>query len=141
MMLRSLLQRSHGALAAVPAWSNGLAASHCLEYDLDLTVSSCAALARVATPAVTQRQFATPSGGPPQSKLRAVPFTITPFEAQQTFGEHHAKSWLHKQPSGGGSYGSMLQVDAPLIVLALGMAGMTWCAISICCRATQACKR
>ena len=101
MLLRSILQRGRRALAAAPDLCSGLAARQGLACDLDAVASSCAAAVRSATPAVPQRQFATPSGGPPQSKLRAVPFTITPFEAQQTFEEHHATSWLHKQPSGG----------------------------------------
>jgi hypothetical protein len=101
MLLRSILQRGRGALAAAPDLCNGFAARQVLVYDLDAVPGSCAAAARIGTPAVLQRQFASPSGGPPQSKLRAVPFTVTPFEAQHTFEEHHAKSWLHKQPSGG----------------------------------------
>lgn len=55
-------------------------------------------------PPFLQRQYASweePPGGPPESKIRAVPFTVTPYEAEQTFDEHHAKSWLHKRPSGG----------------------------------------
>lgn len=51
-----------------------------------------------------RRAFASgqlPGEGLPRSKIRAVPFTVTPFEAKHTFDEHHAKSWLHKRPSGG----------------------------------------
>lgn len=90
-------------MTAAPYLCSSPAASQCLVYDLDSMANSCATAMCIAAPAVSLRHFASPSGGPPQSKLRAVPFTVTPFEAQQTFQEHHAKSWLHKQPSGGGS--------------------------------------
>lgn len=106
MQLRRILQLSCAASAAAPALLDSLATTQCLVPCLEgfAAASSCTALWRSAVPAIAQRHFASqqqPSGGPPESKIRAVSFTVTPFEAQQTFDEHHAKSWLHKRPSGG----------------------------------------
>ena len=40
-------------------------------------------------------------GGPPRSKIRAIPFIVTPQEALETFHEHHSASIFSKRPSGG----------------------------------------
>lgn len=41
------------------------------------------------------------SGGPPRSKIRAIPFIVTPMEALQTFEDHHSGSIFNKRPSEG----------------------------------------
>ena len=68
----------------------------------DAATTDAAASGKAAAWTVMHRCFAAgAASGPLDSKIRAVPFTVTPFEATQTFDEHHAKSWLHKRPSGG----------------------------------------
>lgn len=71
--------------------------------------SAVSAVACESLQLTSLRGFATTSssggkdsgGGPPRSKIRAIPFTVTPQEALETFHEHHSGSIFSKRPSGG----------------------------------------
>lgn len=104
-----LLLRRAAAAVEEPVLLDGLVTSQQLLHRLPIDERSSSSISgsqlRSSLPPFLQRQYASwegPPGGPPESKIRAVPFTVTPYGAEQTFDEHHAKSWLHKRPSGGG---------------------------------------